>query len=132
MELTLGTFPVDSVAFGAPAGWNAGRLTIDPDRVRALVLDDPRIRSVAVDLVEPGEATRIVQMRDVVEPRVKVRGRGHVYPGIAGHPTDTVGDGETRRYAGFGVMVCSEALPHIRRAVSAATDSLIDMSGPGR
>jgi len=54
-----------------------------------------------------------------------------VYPGIAGHPTDTVGDGETRRYSGFGVMVCSEALPHIRRAVSAATDSLIDMSGPG-
>jgi len=131
MDLTLGTFPVGSVAFGAPAGWKAGRLTIDPDRVRALVLDDPRIRSLAVDLVEPGEATRIVQMRDIVEPRVKVAGRGHVYPGIAGHPTDTVGDGETRRYSGFGVMVCSEALPHIRRAVSAATDSLIDMSGPG-
>jgi glycine reductase len=131
MELVLGTFPVDSVGVGAPAGWHAGRLTVDPGRVRELVLDDPRIRSVAVDLVEPGEATRIVQMRDVVEPRVKVRGRGHVYPGIAGHPTDTVGDGETRRYAGFGVMVCSEALPHIRRAVSAATDSLVDMSGPG-
>jgi glycine reductase len=131
MELVLGTFPVDSVGVGAPAGWRAGRLTVDPGRVRELVLDDPRIRSVAVDLVEPGEATRIVQMRDVVEPRVKVRGRGHVYPGIAGHPTDTVGDGETRRYAGFGVMVCSEALPHIRRAVSAATDSLVDMSGPG-
>ena len=28
-------------------------------------------------------------------------------------------------------MLCSEALPHIRHAVSAATDSLIDMSGPG-
>ena len=131
MELVLGTFPVDSVAFDASPGWNAGRLTIDPGRVRTLVLDDPRILSVAVDLVEPGEATRIVQMRDVVEPRVKVRGRGHVYPGITDHPTDTVGDGETRRYAGFGIMVCSEALPHIRRAVSAATDSLIDMSGPG-
>jgi glycine reductase len=84
-----------------------------------------------VDLVEPGEATRIIQMRDVIEPRVKVRGRGHVYPGVAGHPTDTVGDGETRRLAGFGVMICSEALPHIRRAVSAATDSIVDMSGPG-
>jgi glycine reductase complex component B subunit alpha and beta len=131
MDLLLGTFPVDAVAFGAPAGWAAGRLTIDQARMRALVLDDPRIRTVAVDLVEPGEATRIVQVRDVVEPRVKVRGRGHVYPGIAGHPTDTVGDGETRRYSGFGVMLCSEALPHIRRAVSAATDSLIDMSGPG-
>jgi glycine reductase len=131
MDLRIGTFPVDAVGFGAPAGWAAGRLTIDPARVRALVLDDPRIRTVDVDLVEPGEATRIVQMRDIVEPRVKVRGRGHVYPGIAGHPTDTVGDGETRRYAGFGVMLCSEALPHVRRAVSAATDSLIDMSGPG-
>jgi glycine reductase len=131
MDLRIGTFPVDAVGFGGPAGWAAGRLTIDPARVRALVLDDPRIRTVDVDLVEPGEATRIVQMRDIVEPRVKVRGRGHVYPGIAGHPTDTVGDGETRRYAGFGVMLCSEALPHVRRAVSAATDSLIDMSGPG-
>ena len=100
MDLGWGPFRSTRSAFGTPAGWAAGRLTIDPARVRALVLDDPRIRSVAVDLVEPGEATRIVQMRDVVEPRVKVRGRGHVYPGIAGHPTDTVGDGETRRYAG--------------------------------
>ncbi len=131
MELLLGTFPVDAVGFGMPAGWHAGRLTVDPSRVRELVLDDPRIRSVAVDVVEPGEATRVVQIRDIVEPRVKVRGRGHVYPAIAGHPADTVGDGETRRYSGFGVMLCSEALPHIRRAVSAATDSLIDMSGPG-
>jgi glycine reductase len=131
MDLVLGTYPVETVAFGAPAGWESGRLTIDPARVRALVLDDPRIRTVAVDLVEPGEATRIVQVRDVVEPRIKVQGRGHVYPGVAGHPPDTVGSGETRRYGGFGVMICSEALPHIRRAVSAATDSLIDMSGPG-
>ena len=28
-------------------------------------------------------------------------------------------------------MVCAEPLPHIRRAVSAATDSIVDMSGPG-
>ena len=131
MELLVATHPVEEVVFGTPAGWRAGRLTVDPARVRALALDDPRIRAVAVDLVAPGEATRIIQMRDVLEPRVKVRGRGHVYPGVAGHPPDTVGDGETRRYAGFGVMVCSEALPHIRRAVSAATDSLVDMSGPG-
>jgi glycine reductase len=131
VELLLGTFSVDAVGFGTPAGWDAGRLVVDPGRVRELVLDDPRIRSLVVDLVEPGEATRIVQVRDIVEPRIKVQGRGHVYPGVAGHPTDTVGGGETRRYSGFGVMLCSEALPHIRRAVSAATDSLIDMSGPG-
>jgi glycine reductase complex component B subunit alpha and beta len=131
MELVIGSVPVTGLAFGPTAGWASGRLTIDPDRVRALVTEDPRIRAVDVDLVEPGEATRIVQMRDVIEPRVKVRGRGHVYPGVAGHPPDTVGDGETRRFDGFAVMICSEALPHVRRAVSAATDSLVDMSGPG-
>ena len=70
MELVLGTLPgrLRRLSARRPGG-SAGRLTVDPDRVRALVLDDPRIRSVAVDLVEPGEATRIVQMRDVVEPR---------------------------------------------------------------
>ena len=131
MRLEIGTFPVETVAFGTPAGWSAGRLVVDAERVRALVLSDPRIRAVAVDLVEPGEATRIVQVRDVIEPRVKVGGRGHAYPGIADHPADTVGSGETFRYAGFAVMLCAEALPHVRRAVSAATDSLVDMSGPG-
>src|SRR5262249_56834044 len=116
--LVLGSFPVTGLGFGPTAAWASGRLTIDPGRVRALVLEDPRVRDVAVDLVEPGEATRIIQMRDVIEPRVKVRGRGHVYPGVAGHPTDTVGDGETRRPSGCGGMICSEVPPHIPPALS--------------
>ena len=131
MNLTVGTFPVREVAFGGPAGWTDGRLVVDADRIAALVREDRRIRRVAVDLVQPGEAARIVQVRDVIEPRVKVEGPGHTYPGICGHAPDTVGDGVTHRYAGFGVLIASEALPHIRRTVSAATDSLIDMSGPG-
>lgn len=130
MQLTVGTFPVDEVVFGAPAGWKNGRLVIDAARVAALVREDRRIRRVDVDLVRPGEAARIVQVRDVVEPRVKVDGPGRTYPGICGHAPDTVGNGVTHRYAGFGVLVASEALPHIRRTVSAATDSLIDMAGP--
>ncbi|MDR7542626.1 MAG: glycine/sarcosine/betaine reductase component B subunit [Armatimonadota bacterium] len=131
MELEIGTFPVRQVEFGSSPGWSDETLTIDPEGLRALVLRDPRIRRVAVDLVAPGEDTRIIHPRDVVEPRIKIEGRGHVYPGIAGHPTDTVGSGLTCRYDGFAVMVCSEVLPHIRRAVSAATDSIVDMSGPG-
>ncbi len=131
MNLDLGTFRVDRVEFGTASGWSRGRLTIDPTWVRERILQDPRIHTVTVDIVEPGEDTRIIHVRDVIEPRVKVEGPGHVYPGICGHPTDTVGDGVTFRYEGFAVMICSEVLPHIRRAVSAATDSLIDMSGPG-
>jgi sarcosine reductase len=131
MELEIGTFPVRRVVFGSPPGWSDGMLTVDPKGLGALVLQDPRIRHVAIDLVAPGEDTRIVLCRDVIEPRIKIEGRGHVYPGVAGHPTDTVGSGVTYRYEGFAVMICSEVLPHIRRAVSAATDSIVDMSGPG-
>jgi glycine reductase complex component B subunit alpha and beta len=131
MELLLGTFPVESTTFGPSPGWSRGRLVVDPDRVRALVLEDPRIRDVAVDLVDPGEPARIVHVRDVIEPRIKIGGPGHAYPGICGHGPETVGGGITLRYAGFGVLIACEALPRIRRAVSAATDSLIDMNGPG-
>ena len=131
MNLELGTFPVETLAFGATPGWHQGTLLIDPDRIRSRVLEDPRIRGIRIDRVAPGERTRIIHVRDIIEPRVKVSGRGHVYPGIAGHPPDTVGDGVTYRTAGFAVLLCSEVLPHIRRAVSAATDSLIDMAGPG-
>ncbi len=131
MKLELGTFPVDRAAFGSPPGWSGEELMIDPARVRTLVLQDPRIRTATVELVEPGEDARIIHVRDVIEPRVKVSGPGHVYPGVADHLPDTVGDGVTFRYSGFAVLICAEVLPHIRRAVSAATDSLIDMSGPG-
>ena len=131
VALEVGTFPVERVTFGSPSGWSAGTLVVDRGRIADLVLRDPRIHRVSVDVVHPGEDTRIIHPRDVIEPRLKVAGRGHVYPGICGHPPDTVGEGVTYRYEGFGVMVCSEVLPHIRREVSAATDSLIDMSGPG-
>ncbi len=131
VDLDLGTFRVNAAAFGSQPGWREGTLVVDPGRVRASVLEDPRIRAVSLDLVEPGEAVRIIHVRDIIEPRIKVAGAGHVYPGICNHPPDTVGSGETLRFSGFGVLIASEALPHIRRAVSAATDSLIDMTGPG-
>jgi glycine reductase complex component B subunit alpha and beta len=131
VKLEIGTFPVRSVAFGPVPGWSDRRLTIDPARLAEIVRQDSRVRSVRIDLVEPGEDTRVIHVRDVIEPRIKIAGRGHAYPGISGHSPDTVGDGVTLRYSGFGVLIASEVLPHIRRAVSAATDSLIDMSGPG-
>jgi glycine reductase len=131
MYLEIGTFSVRQLVFGSPPGWADGVLTVDPEALSDLVLQDARIQRVTIDLVAPGEDTRIILVRDVIEPRVKISGRGHVYPGVAGHPTDTVGDGVTYRYDGFAVMICSEVLPHIRRAVSAATDSIVDMSGPG-
>src|SRR5437764_12672501 len=131
MRLELGSFPVERVQAGSPGGYAAGTLTIDVERLRARSVEDPRVVEVAIDLVEPEQATRIVHVRDVIEPRVKVSGEGHVYPAICGHPPDTVGDGVTHRFDRFALLVAADAPERIRRQVSAAADSLIDMSGPG-
>jgi glycine reductase complex component B subunit alpha and beta len=123
MSLELVSFPVRAVRAGAPGGYQGDTLTG--------CLDDPRVVSVDVDFVSPGEPTRIVHVRDVLEPRLKVEGAGHVYPAICGHAPDTVGDGRTHRYEGFAVALAAEVPERIRREVSAAADSIIDMSGPG-
>jgi glycine reductase len=131
MQLELGTFPVESVRTGSAAGYADRTLTVDVERLRARCLDDPRVVEVGIDIVEPGESTRIVHVRDVMEPRVKVSGEGHVYPAICGHPPDTVGDGVTHGFSGFAILIAADVPERIRRDVSAAADSLIDMSGPG-
>jgi Glycine/sarcosine/betaine reductase component B subunits len=131
MTLELGSFPVERVQPGSPGSYAARTLTVDVERLRARCAEDPRVVEVAVDLVAPGEPTRIVHVRDVIEPRVKVSGEGHAYPAICGHPPDTVGDGVTHRFDGFALLVAADAPERIRRQVSAAADSLIDMSGPG-
>src|SRR2546429_6665099 len=131
MRLELGTFPVERVRTGSAAGYADGTLTVDLERLRARCLDDPRVVEVEIYIVEPGESTRIVHVRDVIEPRVKVSGEGHVYPAICGHPPDTVGDGVTHRFSGFALLLAAEVPERIRREVSAAATSIVDMSGPG-
>jgi sarcosine reductase len=131
MNLALGSFPVARVLVGSPGGYADGTLTVDLERLRARCLADLRVVSADVDIVGPGESTRIVHVRDVVEPRVKVAGEGHAYPAICGHPPDTVGDGVTHRFDGFAVLVAADVPERIRREVSAAAESIIDMSGPG-
>ncbi len=131
MELELGNFPVGEVRSGSPGGYADGLLTVDLERVKARCLEDPRVAEVVVDIVLPGESTRIVNVRDVIEPRLKVAGEGHVYPAICGHPPDTVGDGVTHRYEGFALLLAAEVPERIRREVSAAATSIVDMSGPG-
>src|SRR5947208_3260971 len=124
MQLELGTFPVECVRTGWAAGYADGTLTVDLERLRARCLDDPRVVEVEIYIVEPGESTRIVHVRDVIEPRVKVSGEGHVYPAICGHPPDTVGDGVTHRFSGFAILIAADVpgnwLDHRRLRASCA------------
>jgi glycine reductase len=138
MRLELGTFPVRDAIFGAQTRWADGLLEIDKEEMLALARGEG-IVDADVDLARPGQPVRIVNLTDVVEPRVKVEGPGMVYPGLCGRPVATVGRGRTHRLGGFAVVECAGSLrgqgagqpDTTPRGQIARRQDFIDMAGPG-
>jgi glycine reductase len=95
MKLELGLIHIKDVQFGAQTEVKNGTLFVDKDAIIRLAKEDERIKDVTVELARPGEEVRIIPVKDVIEPRVKVSGsNGNVYPGMLGK-VETVGEGRT-------------------------------------
>ncbi|MBI4285808.1 MAG: beta-aspartyl-peptidase, partial [Chloroflexi bacterium] len=77
-KLEFASFPVENVRFGDRASYNNGVLGINKEALISLVLEDKRITSAEMDVAFPNEQTRIIFVRDVIEPRVKISGPGCV------------------------------------------------------
>lgn len=121
MRLTLDVHAVDRVVLGPRSGLDGGVLTVDREALRALLGADPRLRDIDVHLANPGDSSRIVNVFDVVEPRVKEEG-GPNFPGVI-EPLAGVGAGRTRVLRGAAVVAVN--------AVFERFNGLIDMTGPG-
>jgi len=129
MRLEMGSFPVRRAELGARTTYADGVLTIDAGAVRALVLRDARIAEVQLELLHPGESTRVLRVLDAVEPLVKVAGPSTAFPGFLGPPLPC-GAGRTYRLAGFAVVQVTE-FPFPARGVQAFEEGIVEMSGPG-
>ena len=129
MKLEIAKFPVQDVVFSQRTAYKNGILEINKEELLALVLQDSRIVSADLDLVFPGEKTRVVNIRDIIEPRVKVSGPGCVFPGIMG-PIETVGEGRTNRLSGVTIMASAEYRPTIMGGTAAQNTAILDMWGP--
>ncbi|MBI4320645.1 MAG: hypothetical protein HY675_19310 [Chloroflexi bacterium] len=130
MKLELATFPTKDVRFGDRTGYDGGVLELNKTELLGLVLQDNRIASADLHLAFPGEQTRIVNVRDAVEPRVKVSGPGCVFPGILG-PLETVGEGRTNTLPNVAVVSSADYKPTVTTGTAAPTTSILDMWGPG-
>ncbi len=130
MRLELASFPVKDIEFGRITGYTSGVLEVNKEELVSLVLEDKRIVSANLDIAFPGEPTRIVNIRDVLEPRVKVSGPGCVFPGIMG-PVRTAGEGRTHRLSGFTVIASAQYQPALKSGTGAQVAGLVDMWGPG-
>ncbi|SHJ73197.1 glycine reductase [Dethiosulfatibacter aminovorans DSM 17477] len=121
MKLELGKIMINDVQFGSETKVENGTLYVNKEEISAMVLEDKRLIKAEVELARPGESVRIAPVKDVIEPRVKVEGKGQIFPGII-NKVKTVGEGRTHALVGSNVITCGK--------IVGFQEGLIDMSGP--
>ncbi len=121
-RLELGHINIKDIQFGPESKIEDGVLYVNEDAVKAIVLEDEKIKSCKLDIARPGESVRITPVKDVIEPRVKVEGRGGVFPGVI-NKVDTVGEGKTYALKGMAVVTAGK--------IVGFQEGIIDMTGPG-
>ena len=109
--------------FGETTGFSDGVLTVNKAELLALIGEDPLLgKNLDADLALPGDSTRIMPVKDVVEPRWKLEGNGQVFPGLLSD-VETVGEGKTLVLSGCAVLTAGKLVRF--------QEGIIDMSGPG-
>ena len=121
MKLELGKIMINDVQFGSETKVENGTLYVNKKEISAMVLEDKRLIKAEVELARPGESVRIAPVKDVIEPRVKVEGKGKIFPGVI-NKVKTVGEGRTHVLVGSNVITCGK--------IVGFQEGLIDMSGP--
>lgn len=111
MALTIGNFQIEAVDFGEKTRLRGRSLIVDKDDLSRFLLNhDDRIKAVDIALAQPGESTRIICVKDVIEPWCKVHG-------------DNPGDGIRHILKNVTVVTCGKIIGF--------QEGIIDMSGPG-
>ena len=121
MRLELRKAHVTGLEWGSPTRMENGVLYVDKEGLIAALSDDDRIEKWDVDLARPGESVRIIPVKDVIEPRVKLEGGESYFASVIG-PNDTAGEGATFVLDGAGVVTVGP--------IMGFQEGFIDMSGP--
>jgi len=120
MNLELRKIAIKDIQFGEEKIVD-GCLYVDPKKLEELVLEDSRVKSVSFDIARPGESTRIVPVKDVIEPRAKLEG-GECFPGLFREDMQEAGSGITYALSGCAVTTTGP--------IVGFQEGVIDMSGP--
>ena len=123
MRLEIGNIIINDVQFGSATEVKNSVLFVNKEElINAVKGGDERITSVEVYLAKPGEETRIIPVKDVIEPRVKVSGSGGILPGFMSN-VEQVGSGRTNVLKGAAMITTGR--------IVGFQEGIIDMSGPG-
>jgi len=122
LKLEVGYIQIRDIQISGESKVKDGVLHVNTKELEALALEDEHLEAVSFDVARPGESVRITPVKDVIEPRAKVKGPGDVFPGVI-TKLNTVGSGVTHVLRGAAVVTVGK--------IVGFQEGIVDMSGPG-
>ncbi len=122
LKLELGRIHIKDMQFGEKTAVNHGVLTVNKEELILWLKEDKKIKEVKVDIARPGEKVRIIPVKDVIEPRVKVEGEGNGFPGVSTKIAQ-LGDGKVNVLYGAAIVTVGD--------IVGFQEGVIDMWGEG-
>ena len=123
MKLEMYQYFVKEVTFGQETKFENGVLTINKQEAINFVKEDEHITECDIQIACPGDSTRIVPVKEAIEPRAKVGVEAAAFPGVTG-ALSQAGIGKTSALKGCSVLA-------VGKHWGSFGDGLIDMSGEG-
>jgi len=122
VKLELAKINIKDIQFAEQTKVLDSTLYINQEELLQMIAEDSRILNIELNIAHPGDKVRIIPVKDVIEPRVKVSGSGGMFPGFIGGE-EMVGSGRTHVLKGAAVVTTGE--------IVGFQEGIIDMSGPG-
>lgn len=122
LRLEIGRIHIKDIQLGNETSVKNGILTVEPNSVIAKLKEDERIKDVKIDIAKPGEKVRIIPVKDVIEPRVKISGGFNGFPGVTAKQFQC-GEGRTHVLHGAAIVTVGD--------IVGFQEGVIDMWGEG-
>ena len=128
MALTVKAHMVWDIALGTEEGLKDGCLTVDAEKLCSFLKEETSITAASLDIVKPGEKTRIIHILDAITPVCDLEG-GNCFPGFIGTP-ETSGSGTICELRGTYLLTTS-TFPS-EDAILRTREAIVDMWGRGQ
>ncbi|OWZ83164.1 glycine/sarcosine/betaine reductase component B subunit [Natranaerobius trueperi] len=122
MNLELRKINITDLKLGDQMKVENGTLTINEKKIIDELKEDVNIKDVKVDIAVPGEKVRIIPVKDVIEPRLKIEGEGKGFAGVSSDMAQ-LGSGKVNVLNGAAVVTIGD--------VVGFQEGVIDMWGEG-
>ncbi len=107
MKLELRRIHIKDIQFGNETAVKDGVLTVRKEDIIEKLMEDERIKEIKLDIARPGEKVRIIPVKDVIEPRVKIEGEGNGFPGVTSKMAQ-LGEGKVNVLYGAAIVTIGD------------------------